>query len=83
MTCASRTVKAWFAATEAQQQERLSMDWCLDCHRHPDPHLRDPAMVTNLGWTFEGTEEQREAEQARWRAFNAINPSQDCSTCHR
>jgi hypothetical protein len=66
-----------------QQQERLSMDWCLECHRNPDPSLRDPALVTNLGWTFEGTDEQREAEQARWRAFNAINPSQDCSTCHR
>ena len=23
-----------------EQVEALSMGWCLDCHRDPDPHLR-------------------------------------------
>ena len=66
-----------------QQSEALSMGWCLECHRNPEPHLRDPALVTELGWEYEGTEEQARQEQARWREQNQINPAQDCSTCHR
>jgi hypothetical protein len=61
-----------------QQQERLSMGWCLECHRAPDEHLRDPALVTKLGWEPEAGEQQPD-----WRTVNNINPSQDCSTCHR
>ncbi len=66
-----------------RQQEPLSMGWCLECHRNPEPHLRDPALVTNLGWTFDGTDEELAAYHAHWREYNQINPSQDCSTCHR
>src|SRR5207249_2601292 len=32
------------------QEQPLSMSWCLECHRDPDKHLRDPALVTTLGW---------------------------------
>ena len=71
------------------QHERLSMSWCLECHRNPDEYLRDPATVTDLGWSFETDEaaqeqfESREAYQAFWKELHQINPSQDCSTCHR
>ncbi len=81
-----------------QQHERLSMGWCLDCHRHPHAHLRDPALVTKLGWTFTTTPQGKDESDAvfqtrlqldeqayheQWAEFNRINPSQDCSTCHR
>jgi hypothetical protein len=65
------------------QQEPLSMGWCLACHRAPDEHLRHPSLVTKLGWQFEGTEEERRAAQRLLRERNRIQPSQDCSTCHR
>jgi hypothetical protein len=65
------------------QHEPLNMGWCLECHRAPDEHLRDPALVTNLSWAFEGTPEEKEAYAAKWKALHQINPSQDCSTCHR
>jgi hypothetical protein len=26
------------------------MEWCLDCHRAPEEHLRPVAHVTQLGW---------------------------------
>ncbi|MCP3902738.1 MAG: cytochrome c3 family protein [Planctomycetes bacterium] len=65
------------------QAEALSMGWCLECHRAPDEHLRDPDLVTELGWTFEGTPEEEEAYRAYWKELHRINPSQDCSTCHR
>ena len=32
------------------QAEPLSMSWCLDCHRNPEPHLRPTEEVTNMEW---------------------------------
>ncbi|MDT8325330.1 MAG: cytochrome c3 family protein, partial [Bacteroidota bacterium] len=29
----------------------LSMGWCLECHRNPDPHLRPVEDITVMGWT--------------------------------
>jgi len=62
------------------QQEPLSMGWCLDCHRDPDPHLRPVEHVTELDWKPQG---DRRTLGARLRAENAIHPPTDCSTCHR
>lgn len=59
----------------------LSMGWCLECHRNPDPHLRPVSEITNLAWNpaNELTREQRLKLQDLYN----IHPSQDCSTCHR
>jgi hypothetical protein len=35
---------------EVHQRESLSMAWCLDCHRNPEPHLVPPEKVTDLFW---------------------------------
>ena len=63
------------------QAEPLSMGWCLDCHRNPGPHLRPLEYVTDLAWTPPEQEAGARASELRAR-FN-INPSEDCSTCHR
>jgi hypothetical protein len=68
---------------EVYQEQPLSMGWCLACHRNPDASLRDPKLVFDLGWGVDRTMEQKLSEGAALRAFNNINPSQDCSTCHR
>ncbi len=60
------------------QHEQLSMGWCLDCHRAPEQHLRPPSEVTNMQW-----EAPEAGLGARLREQNNINPSTDCSTCHR
>jgi hypothetical protein len=62
------------------QVHRLSMGWCLDCHRRPEPHLRPPDMVTKMDWVPPGDPETygRQLRQA-----NNINPSTQCWTCHR
>jgi hypothetical protein len=62
-----------------QQVERLSMGWCLECHRNPEPHLRPEQFITKMDWApgddvFVG---------ARILRQNNIKPSTDCSTCHR
>jgi hypothetical protein len=33
------------------QSKTLLMEWCLDCHRHPEKNLRPKSEVFNLGWT--------------------------------
>src|SRR5258706_9637583 len=32
------------------QAKKLSMGWCLDCHRSPDVHLRPPELATQMDW---------------------------------
>jgi menaquinone reductase, multiheme cytochrome c subunit len=63
-----------------RQVETLSMGWCLDCHRHPEPHLRPRQFVTDLGWQ---PAQDPAVLGKRIRAENNIHPSTDCSTCHR
>jgi hypothetical protein len=62
------------------QARPLNMGWCLDCHRDPDPRLRPVDQVTNMAWA---PDEDRRALGARLRKEYGINPSEDCSTCHR
>jgi hypothetical protein len=69
--------------TVVSQRETLSMKWCLDCHRDPDPHLRDPDLVTQLWWGLSLTAQEKRQNGAKWREVNMLQPSQDCSTCHR
>ena len=65
------------------QQEMLSMGWCLTCHRDPELRVRDPKLVFQLDWGMEMSSEERRAMGATWIDQNHLNPSQDCSTCHR
>ncbi|HEX6851908.1 MAG TPA: cytochrome c3 family protein [Candidatus Polarisedimenticolaceae bacterium] len=62
------------------QAQTLSMGWCLDCHRNPEPRLRPVDQVTNMAWQPEG---DRAELGRKLRAALNLNPSQDCSTCHR
>ena len=63
------------------------MGWCLECHRAPEQHLRDPADVAKMGFA----EEVRENDET-FEAYLAANvtrieregikPPQNCSACH-
>jgi menaquinone reductase, multiheme cytochrome c subunit len=57
----------------------LTMGWCLDCHRNPEPHLRDPRDVTVMGYD----PGKHPGKAAEVKATRNINPPTDCSTCHR
>ena len=67
---------------EVYQAEPLSMGWCLECHRDSDVRLRDPRDVFDLDLDL-GDEEARRASGALLREKFQIEPSTDCSTCHR
>jgi hypothetical protein len=63
-----------------RQVEMLSMGWCLDCHRNPEPNLRPKEFVTKMDWA---PNEDASTLGARLRKELNINPGTDCSTCHR
>jgi hypothetical protein len=65
---------------EVRQVEPLSMSWCLDCHRNPDPYLRPRNELTDTSW--EPPANQIELAR-RIREQKGIAPSEDCGTCHR
>jgi menaquinone reductase, multiheme cytochrome c subunit len=64
------------------QVQPLSMGWCLDCHRNPDAHLRPPELVTQMDWQ-PPAQMTRAAYGRQIREKYKLNPSEDCSTCHR
>jgi len=62
------------------QAKLLSMAFCIDCHRNPDARLRPPEFVTKMDWT---PGEDAAVVGRRVREELKLNPSTDCSTCHR
>jgi hypothetical protein len=62
------------------QASTLHMDWCLDCHRHPERYVRPRDQVFNMKWVAPPDQLQRGAELVKQYK---IEKRDDCSTCHR
>jgi len=62
------------------QESTLQMEWCLDCHRHPERHVRPRAHVFDPEW--EVPVNQEELGRALVAAYH-LAPRVDCTTCHR
>ena len=58
--------------------EPLAMQWCLECHRNPEPHVRPPSEITNMEWK---PDENWLAQ--RGEVVASLNPPLQCSGCHR
>ena len=72
---------------EVRQDKPLSMSFCLDCHRHPEQHLRPPDKITDLDWKWsqdpkKDAEKQTEMGQKFVRDWK-VQSLQSCSACHR
>jgi hypothetical protein len=66
------------------QAKPLTMQWCIDCHKNPTPNLRDPAYVTKMGYDDPKSMPHRTAREGEEvRKKNQVNPTINCSTCHR
>lgn len=63
-----------------RQVEPLSMSWCLDCHRNPEPHRRPLSEITNMAWKPARDPQARARQLAGLRP---VAPPTDCSGCHR
>jgi hypothetical protein len=60
--------------------ERLTMQWCLDCHRSPEGALRPQEHVTDMDWQPQVSQLSL-GEQIR--AERHIAPPTECTGCHR
>lgn len=59
------------------QQATLYMEWCLDCHRHPERAVGPPDRV------FDRVSTPAAAPDVRWRELLDVRKRTDCVDCHR
>jgi hypothetical protein len=62
------------------QKESLQMEWCLDCHRHPERYVRPREEVFRMG--YEPSEDQETMGRRLVKEYK-IQSLTSCSTCHR
>jgi hypothetical protein len=63
-----------------RQTVSLYMEWCLDCHRHPENHVRPKDKVFDMTW--EAPSDQKEKGLELMKVYK-IERKTDCSVCHR
>lgn len=62
------------------QAEPLTMEWCLDCHRHPERYVRPRSEVFNMAYRAPA---DQEVFGRKLVAEYHIQSLTSCSTCHR
>lgn len=63
-----------------EQKEPLSMSWCIDCHRNPEPFLRPPGDIIKMNWKPPANQLEFAKKVIEEKK---IKPPVDCSGCHR
>jgi Cytochrome c7 and related cytochrome c/Class III cytochrome C family len=61
------------------RKETLYMQWCLNCHRHPEEYVRPPEAVFTMHWEPDAATPSGE----ELVAIHSIESKTNCSTCHR
>ena len=59
------------------QAAPLTMEWCRDCHRHPERNVRPNSEVFNMSYTVPANQADLGARLVKEYSINS------CSTCHR
>jgi hypothetical protein len=62
------------------QKASLQMEWCLDCHRHPERYVRPRDAVFQMG--YQVPPDQIELGRRLMKEYK-ISSLTSCSTCHR
>jgi hypothetical protein len=65
---------------QVYQAATLQMEWCLDCHRHPERHVRPRERVFDMEW--QPDEDQTRLGLRLVKDYD-IHARTDCDTCHR
>jgi hypothetical protein len=61
----------------------LQMQWCMDCHWHPEMNLRPRAEITNLNWHPPSDPEEHLALAKQLAEEYNVQSKVSCSVCHR
>jgi hypothetical protein len=62
------------------QDASLTMEWCLNCHRHPENFVRPRDQVFNMNWNPPPDQVQQGRELVKKYRIASLT---DCWTCHR
>jgi Cytochrome c3 len=65
------------------QASALNMNFCLECHRNPQPNLRPKDQIFNMDWQAPANQEQVGRQLAAEHKLRTTAELTSCSTCHR
>jgi len=66
-----------------RQTQPLSMAWCLDCHRRPEPHLRPLEHITTMNWAPGADPSVSGPALRKQYGIRSTEYLTNCTTCHR
>lgn len=67
-----------------RKQKPLTMEWCLDCHRHPEKNIRPKEDVFVMDWTPPKGQDQISLGKELIKKYDVpVHRLTDCYTCHR
>ncbi|HJN27645.1 MAG TPA: cytochrome c3 family protein [Candidatus Latescibacteria bacterium] len=62
-------------------ENALNMEWCLDCHRQPEKHIRPRDRVFDVHWTPPADQEAQGLQLVEEYDVR-VSQLTDCSVCH-
>ncbi|HVZ23842.1 MAG TPA: cytochrome c3 family protein [Vicinamibacterales bacterium] len=62
------------------QEASLQMEWCINCHRHPENYVRPRSEITTMGYRPPVPQSVIGPELVKEYGINSLTT---CSTCHR
>ncbi|HEV3331367.1 MAG TPA: cytochrome c3 family protein [Bryobacteraceae bacterium] len=65
------------------EENALRMEWCLNCHRHPEKYVRPREFVTTMGYQPAGDQEEIGRRLMQEYHIQDARLLTSCSTCHR
>jgi hypothetical protein len=65
------------------KDQPLTMEWCLECHRHPERFLRPREEVFNLSWAPPNGDQSEIGERLLKEHAVPKDRLTNCSVCHR
>ncbi len=65
------------------RENTLNMEWCIDCHRAPEKHVRPREELFSMDWSPEEVGLTQAQLGARLAEEYHLNPRTSCSACHR
>jgi hypothetical protein len=65
------------------QAANLHMEWCLNCHRHPEQYVRPREFITTMGYQPAGDQEEIGRRLVQEYHIQDARLLTSCSTCHR
>lgn len=65
------------------QVPSLLMEWCLDCHRQPERHIRPVTEVFNMKWETPSDQDEKGKELVKQYQIRDTHSLTSCTVCHR